>query len=388
MRVLIIDPRCTDGSNLYHYTMGLAEGISKYAETSVISVRKCTVKSDINFKVFRMFYPISENLKRGKIRQALRGLEYIWAYMLIWVMTIPKQYDVIHIEWSIIYKMDPYIFKMLKKHCKILSLKAHNVLPHSTHDKYLMDFNKIYAVPDIILVHGEGIKTEFVDKFPNCESKIQIQRHGTFLNQKNNVNLDEISNELKEKINAYNRVYLFFGRIDQDKGVDRLVKIWGESFENAASLLILAGAVNPAYKQFVGVEAEISRYSNIVYLPGFIDDNLMSYLLDECDLIILPYVKGSMSGVAFTAAAYGCPILSTRFGAIEEYISDGYDGFLVANEDDKLKGALLEIDNEITNERLVEIGENMSSSFSEKFGWIAIGEKLVNSTYTSLMDKI
>ena len=386
MKILVIDPRCTDGSNLYFYTMGLAEGLSSVSEVTVASVSICSKPSDAKFRVKRVFYPFSEKMKPGKIRQLLRGVEYISGYFYLLVHTLLHKYDVIHVEWPILYRADVYFYKILKKHTSVFSLKAHNILPHSTGIKYENVFKIIYSIPDVIEVHGEKIQHEFQQLFPESAGKVVIQKHGVFMNH--DISYDEmrINDGIKNRIRQFNRIYLFLGRIDSDKGVDRLVSIWNHEFDNKESLLVIAGKVSANYNEFDETEKKIKKSNNILYIPGFVDDNLLNYLVSKCNLIILPYKNGSMSGVAFTAAEFGRPLLCTNFGAIEEYIEDKDTGFISKNTDEDLLNYWKYIDAYISNNELEAIGNNMRKSFNESFTWESIGRKL-NYVYSELCSK-
>jgi len=381
VKVLIIDPWCADKSNLYYYTTGLATGISEYADVTVISQKNCTTPEKIKYNLVKRFFPISYRMKRGKFRLAVRGFEYISAYFYIILLIRRKNFDVIHVEWPLLYSIDKVVFKYLRKSTKLLVLKAHNVLPHSSGDKYVKVFRKIYSIPAVILLHGESLKEEFCSYFPEYRKKIEIQRHGIYLNHSLSYDIKLIDAKVVKKIQSSGKVYLYFGFIHYDKGVDRLIKIWVEDFRNSKSLLIIAGAVSDRYKDFLDSEVALQKSDNILYLKGFAEDNLLNYLVVKSDLVILPYRAGSMSGVAFTAAELSTPILCTDFGTIREYVQDKVTGFIVENDNESLKKGLKCIDTQYTKEVLSSIGDSLHKSFMENYDWKVIGEKLVREVY-------
>jgi glycosyltransferase involved in cell wall biosynthesis len=383
VKVLIIDPWCADKSNLYYYTTGLATGISEYADVTVICQKNCTTPGKIKYNLVKRFFPISYKMKRGKFRLTVRGLEYIYAYLFIILLVRRKNFDVIHVEWPLLYSIDKLVFKYLRKSTKLFVLKAHNVLPHSSGDKYVKVFREIYSIPAVILLHGESLKEEFCTYFPEYWKKIEIQRHGIYLNHSLSYNINLIDDDVVNKILSSEKVYLYFGFIHYDKGVDRLIKIWVEDFSNSKSLLIIAGAVSDRYKDFVDSEVALQKSDNILYLKGFAEDNLLNYLVAKSDLVILPYRAGSMSGVAFTSAEFSTPILCTDFGTIREYVQDKVTGFIVENDDESLKEGLKSIDTQYTKEVLSSIGDSLHKSFMENYDWKVIGEKLVREVYVA-----
>lgn len=382
MKILIIDPRCVDASSSYYYVTGLASGLSKHADVTLVSVKKCHIESDAGFALKNIFYPLSQSMRRGIIRQLLRGIEYLIAYIYLYLHTKTNKYDVIHIEWPIVYKIDKVFYRLLKKNVGLFTLKAHNVLPHATGDKFIDAFREIYAIPDKIILHGEGMKTEFVKLFPEYSEKVVIQHHGIYTGHNLSFSEERVAPIVRERVSKSKRVYLFYGRIDADKGVDRLVRIWERNMDEIGNLLVIAGKVNPEYSSFTEVEKQIKNCDSILYLPGYVEDNLLNYLITKADLIVMPYVKGSMSGVAFTAAEFSKPILTTRFGSIEEYIVNGETGYVVENEDTCIASKLNEVDKVVTNRELEQLGKNMHSYFEENYQWDAIADKLINEVYS------
>lgn len=389
MNILYIDPWCVNGpnqnSNLYHYSTGLVGGISKYADVTLVSQVYCTFDSAPSYEVIKLFFPRSNGMKKGPVRSIVRGIEYISAYKKIYKIASKKHYDIIHIEWPLLYKYDLKIFQRLKRKCTILSLKAHNVLPHSTGNKYLDVFRAIYSVPDVILVHGESLYDEFNSLFPEFISKVRIQRHGAFLSQNHYYSVENIDRNLDNRIKNAKRVYVFLGRIDKDKGVDRLAEIWCKYFIDSSSILIIAGKVSDDFdEKIVYKYAETS--TNLIFLPGFIDDNLFNYLVDNSNLILLTYYAGSMSGVAFTAAEFSRTFLATDFGAIKEYVNSGKDAFVVENTENSIIEALKMIEKK-TNKELSEMGAMLNTFYHEEFSWDSIACKLVKDVYSKLLDK-
>lgn len=380
IKILIVDPWCADNSNLLYYTTGLVGSLTKHCEVTFVSayglsgnINGCDIK--------RLFFKYSDRMDRGLFRTFVRGLEYIVTYVKILNLVRNEGFDIIQIEWPLLYRVDRYIFLVLKKYCKKFVLKAHNILPHSTGTKYLKSMRKLYEIADVILVHGERMKKEFGEYYPDLIGKICIQRHGVYVKQQQKYDLNDISNAVKERISSCRRIYLFFGGIHYDKGVDRLVKIWQLSSMQNDSLLVICGRVGNNYPNYCTCEMSIKECQNILYIPGYTPDNLLNYLVSNSNLVILPYRAGSMSGVVFTCANFAKPVLTTDFGTVEEYLENGIDSFVVENTDDKLREKLVEIKKSISNDQLMEMGNRLQKNITKKFDWKNIGEKLVKEVY-------
>lgn len=259
IKVLLIDP----WPELY--CSGLAYGLSDYTDLTVSSCYQFINNSNANYRIKNVFFKVSDKMKPGKLRKAVRGLEYILAYKKIYKMILNDAYDIVHIQWLLHYKTDIKNLKKLKKSKVQLIYTAHNVLPHTDSHKAINDLRKIYELVDIIVVHGEHIVKEFNSYFPDLTHKIRIQYHGTYLNQNTEFNDVLIDNKIKAKFQNRKKIYLFFGNIFYNKGVDRLIKIWLELFKDSNSLLVVAGKTNGEYKELSDLEGQISACKNILF---------------------------------------------------------------------------------------------------------------------------
>lgn len=386
MKILYIDPWCYDGSNLYYYSTGLLDALSVNADITAFVGCDFSTPQNANYRIVKSFFPKTNSMKRGKFRQIRRGLEYLRTYFEILRELRSEKYDIVHIEWPLFYAVDSYLMKRIKRRCTFLSLKAHNVLPHSSGEHYIDTFRKIYAISDVILVHGEQMRQDFDEYFHEYTNKVTIQKHGVYINHNCEYRLEDINNEIRNRIEASNRIYLFIGRIDYDKGVDRLVNIWNERMNSSNSLLVIAGKVNDDY-DFSETEKTIEEHSNIMFLKGFVEDNLLNYLVGKSNLVVLPYRGGSMSGVVFTVAEFAKPLLCTRFGVIEEYLPENY-AYLIDNNDTVLSETIAEIDREVTNSNLSVVGTNLKNHIMDNYQWNVIGEKLVQETFRNMLEKM
>lgn len=382
MKILIVDPWANMGSSLYSYTTGMVSEISKKAEVSVAVPSNFIIPTGDDYKVYNWFFKKSSVMDRNnKFRKVIRGIEYVNTYRKIVKLAKREEYDIIEIEWPLIYKVDVVIFRQLKKLCKRFVLKAHNILPHSTGIKYKNDMRKLYETADYILVHGEGIKKEFLEIFPEFNMKLIIQRHGMFSNHNPIYDIKQIDPVIKEKIDSYERIYLFFGTLHEDKGVDRIASIWLKHFSDSKSLLIIAGRLPASYSSFLALRDQLYATNNVLLIEGLIEDNLLNYLVSACSMVLIPYIRGSMSGVVFTCAEFQKTFLSTKFGSIEEYLENGRTAFLVENSAEDILRGLKYIDKEVENGTLREMGQAHANFFYNNYSWKPIVDEMFKTVY-------
>lgn len=380
LKILYIDPWCANGSNLFYYSTGLVGALSKKADVTLVCAKDCSFFCEELRSIERLFFRLSNRMKKGPIRTIIRGVEYVATYRKINKLAIKRKFDLIHIEWPLFYRFDSKMFKLLKKHCSVFSIKAHNVIPHSSGKKYIEVFNKIYQTADVILVHGLKMKEKLCKLFPNSASKVSIQHHGVYSNFENEFDLSKIDPKIVNLLEKYKRIYLFFGRIDNDKGVDRIVSAWGDFATKKESMLIIAGMPASGY-DFGSLKNQLALYENVFVYDKFVSDNFLNFLFTKCNIVLLPYIDGSMSGVVFTASQFSKPILSTDFGVVSEYLVNDENSFVTNNDYLSFYKKLVYIDDYVSNEKLAKMGLDLTKHINTFFSWDSIASKLVEETY-------
>ena len=149
--------------------------------------------------------------------------------------------------------------------------------------------------------------------------------------------------------------------------------------KESKSLLIIAGKIEKGFN-LGRLKSNCEQCENIFLINQYIPDNLLNYLMYSSNLVVLPYLRGSMSAVAITAE-FSKPVLSTKFGVIEEYVRNEIDGFVVENNEQSLQRILLHLENDVSNETLLHIRKRFKKHLNDEFNWDTIGRKLVVETY-------
>ncbi len=379
MKVLLINPWGI--KNDEYYTSGFVFGMNRYVDLSVVSNYYYNGQKP-NGKLYNYFFKVSEHMKRSRYRSLIRGIEYVYTWNKIINLAKTTHYDVIHFHWLLMYDIDLVYLKRIKKYCDKLILTAHNILPHIDGEKSLSKLQKIYDIFDIILVHGEAIKKEFMTYFPEYIDKVQIQFHGEYFGQSKEScnNTDQRIQDIYSRIHKFEKTYIVFGLQFYNKGTDRITNLWlkDSAFDNC--LLIVAGSVDSGYSELLNQIDELKGKNNVVLLDYFVEDNVLNYCIENSDIVVIPYRHASMSGVLHTAAVFSKPVLCTRTGALAEYLKDNYDSFICENDDidieECMKKTLM-----ISNKQLNQMGVNLTSCINENYSWNSITDKLYKEVY-------
>ena len=127
-----------------------------------------------------------------------------------------------------------------------------------------------------------------------------------------------------------NPIILFFGRIDQYKGIGVLLQALPKVLEkHPNAILRIAGNGNiqtemPLIEQFKG---------NIDLHNRWIKDEEVSTLVEDATFVVLPYTHATQSGVIPLAYAFSKPVVATNVGCLDEQVVNGETGYLCKGAD-------------------------------------------------------
>ena len=100
------------------------------------------------------------------------------------------------------------------------------------------------------------------------------------------------------------------------------------NFLDDSYYLIIAGEI---YGDEGVYEKLISKCKNpnIILKNAYIPDEDVKYYFSAADLCVLPYKKGTQSGVQAIADSFCVPVLVSKNGGLHENLDDGKNGFVM-----------------------------------------------------------
>lgn len=386
MKVLLISPWGINNDQFY--TAGFIHGMNNFVSLSFASNYYYGGEKP-NGEIYRVFFKNTEKMPHSMKRKILRGMEYIRGWSKIIKIAQTEKFDVIHIHWLLMYKVDLRYIPVLKRYCKKMILTAHNVIPHIDGEKSVDDLRKLYSCFDTILLHGETLKAEFGHYFPELSNKLRVQYHGEYFGQSTDCcpDNDHRVKELFGERKIYEKSFIIFGNHFYNKGTDRVVRIWlkDKRFDN--SQLILAGRINKNYSELMSLIPDAEKRENILLLDCFVEDDLLNFLIKKADAVVIPYRHASMSGVLHTAASFEKTVICTNTGAMGEYLEDGVDSIVCENTDDSLLQGMITA-NEMEKGKLAEMGKRFHESIRKNYSWGNITKKLYEEVYCFNMEEL
>lgn len=238
----------------------------------------------------------------------------------------------------------------------------HDVYPHVTRERlktrlvnYTADRLAYSACKKCleILLLSESCRNEYKKRYPNLAEKTLLMRLGAHVPSKG----DCLPAELAD-IRDY---YLFFGRIDQYKGIEMLLKAFQNYRKSDARKLVIAGAGEFSEHE----KALLKELPEVILIHRFLDDGEIGPLYENTRAVVLPYIEASQSGVLPIAYHYGKPVIVSKLPGLVENVLDGETG-MVVDSPETLAKAMLQMDDAQVYEQMQKAVERY---YEAEFNW-------------------
>lgn len=126
---------------------------------------------------------------------------------------------------------------------------------------------------------------------------------------------------------------LFFGTITGYKGIQDLLACWPAVRRDVPQAeLVIAGNVGADIDRDE-LERTVTTLSGVELRAGYVPLPDVAALMSSARLVVLPYRRGSQSGVAHLAYTFARPVVAAAVGDIPAVVRDGESGLLVPPED-------------------------------------------------------
>lgn len=200
---------------------------------------------------------------------------------------------------------------------RLLRRNAAAYITHSESDKkliairYGINCGKIHVVP-----HGLYDQYEIIDK---------------------NIAREKLS--IKEEF-----IILSFGLIRRYKGITYLINAFEQLpvdiIQN--SRLLIVGEIWEDRKKIIDkINSSLFR-QKITLVDRYVEDSEISYYFSAADVIVLPYLRASQSGIAHIAMSFGKPVIVSDVGGLKESMGSYAGAFFVPpGNSDAIKNQLI-----------------------------------------------
>lgn len=260
-----------------------------------------------------------------------------------------------------------YITRRMKRHCKVISI-LDNVVPHEQRffDTPLTSYFLKGSTGCVTLC--DAVSKDLLKIRP--DARYTVIQHPLYSHFGEKLAREDAERKLGMKSGMKN--LLFFGLIREYKGLDILLKAFGELPNDYQ--LIIAGEPYGSFDKYARIIESLAGKDRIFMNLKYIKDSEVKDYFSAADLAVLPYRSATQSGISSVAYHFEIPMIVTDTGGLKETIGDRGTG-IVADEctPECIRKEILRY---FSDPRIKESCIESIRSEKERLSWKTFAEKL------------
>lgn len=207
---------------------------------------------------------------------------------------------------------------------------CHNVIPHehSFLDKLLLHF--VFSSGNAFITHS----------LQDHDDLLKIRPHATVYRSphpsyeifigKNEIN--EVDSKKRLGLSG-KKVLLFFGYIREYKGLEFLLRAMELLTPEDGYHLLVVGEFYDDKAKDRTIMDKLLKKNQLTLVDEYVPNKDVPNYFSASDIIVIPYIRATQSGVIQIAYSFLKPVIATRVGGIPEVVIDGQTGYLVPPAD-------------------------------------------------------
>jgi glycosyltransferase involved in cell wall biosynthesis len=231
-------------------------------------------------------------------------------------------------------------FLNLVSRAKICFL-CHNVMPHESTflDRILSRY--AFLTSKYFIVHSEEDKSNLLSIKPSAVVRKNV--HPTLSIFGEFATYEKTQARIELGLQPDKRILLFFGLIRAYKGLKYLIEAMATVVEAIDCVLVVAGEFYDSKDEYLTLIKELGLEAHIILRDEYVKNEAVSLYFTSADVVVLPYVTATQSGIVQIAYGLNKPVITTKVGGLPEAVEDGKTGFVVEPQSpERLADAIIE----------------------------------------------
>jgi len=370
---------------LGHYCAHLVKPLSQYCDLKFITYPQIDLSGAVTNQITDTF--IKRLIKWPRfdlIESDPMSIVEIGTYLK------ERKFGVVNIHVGTTVKRKIYYFSTFLQYVKgINNMKfvftLHDVLPFDEDKKLTPLLKSFYRLADHYTVGNELEKERLRKRFKISEEKITVIHHGIYNLFNHNV-YDPITAKSYLGLPKDKKTILFFGFLREYKGFEQLIKAANILKKKRNDFIVYVGSgLKYTPKILIGNSMKlISKYglsNNFELNLNYLDTSEIEAVFKASNIVALPYLHVSQSGVLMMATGFARPSVITDIFYDRKWV-DGKAGLVAerGNYQDLAKKLTYLLDNP---DKAYEMGKFGYDYAMQHFNWDTLAEK-----YASVYSKV
>jgi len=194
---------------------------------------------------------------------------------------------------------------------------------------------------DAYITHSESDKELVAKRYSISPEKIHVIPHGLYDQYGELLDIKEARRNLSIKDDF---VILSFGLIRKYKGTPYLIRAFEQLPPKILekSRLLIVGEIWEDRKELLDQIKASPFHDKITLIDEYVPDEKVNLYFSAADVVVLPYLRASQSGIAHIAMSFGKPVVVSEVGGLKESMANYEGTFFVPPADiDSIREAIL-----------------------------------------------
>ncbi|MBI4429725.1 MAG: glycosyltransferase [Ignavibacteriales bacterium] len=203
-----------------------------------------------------------------------------------------------------------------------------NVVPHERRfaDAALTKF--AFRFVDFFIVQSQSVEQEL--RYFVREPKYKLTPHPIY----NIFGRPVTSRTARKNLGIQEEhVLLFFGYVRKYKGLGVLLRAMPGILKQLDARLLIVGEFYEEEKTYRRQIAQLGLEKKITVQSGYVPNEKISPYFSVCDVVVLPYLSATQSGIVQIANHFDKPVIVTNVGGLGQDVLDGKTGIVVPPKD-------------------------------------------------------
>ncbi|MBD3348003.1 MAG: glycosyltransferase [Candidatus Eisenbacteria bacterium] len=140
--------------------------------------------------------------------------------------------------------------------------------------------------------------------------------------------------EVRSELGLERPTILFFGYVRKYKGLANLIRALPAVLRETDVDLLIVGEFYDDRAAYDRLIEQLGVGHRVRIVARHVPDEDVGRYFSAADVVVLPYVSATQSGITQIAYAFGVPVISTNVGGLPEVVEDGVTGYIVEPEDE------------------------------------------------------
>jgi len=267
-------------------------------------------------------------VKTTPSRQLVDSINPIsWFRTASWICEPKRRPDIVVFTW-----WNPFlgpalgaIARLVKRRCGAgVVFVAENVVSHENRfvDRFLTRY--ALAAADYFLVLSGVVARRIQSLFPGVPLRqaalpiYDCYRPGAIDRE-----------AVRSRLGLTRPTILFFGYVRAYKGLRYLLEAMPAVLANNDVQLLIVGEFYDERQRYDRLISSLGIGDSVKIVGEHVPDEAVGEYFAASDVVVLPYLSATQSGITQIAYAFGLPVISTDVGGLPEVVKDGETGYIV-----------------------------------------------------------